>query len=68
MSARQSTSCPAYCSGAMYPGVPITAPICVRFEESMRAMPKSAIFSRPLVMMIRLAGLMSRCQTPCSCA
>ena len=43
---------------------PSTVPVCVRSEVSVRAMPKSAILTRPFVMTTRFAGLMSRCDTP----
>ena len=40
--------CPWHCSGDMYDGVPITMPVIVRFDVSMRAMPKSATLSAPV--------------------
>ena len=52
----------------MYIGVPSTLPAIVSPVFSVRAMPKSAIFTRPLLVMMTLLGFTSRCQTPCSCA
>ena len=39
-------------------------PACVMLLLSIRAMPKSAIFTWPSSVIITLAGLMSRCTTP----
>ena len=67
-SLRPSTGWLVNCSGDMYEGVPSTAPVCVSSDAPMRAMPKSATLTRPPASRIRLAGLMSRCTTPCACA
>ena len=69
-SLRASTRCPKNCSGDMYEGVPSTVPAWVSSEVSVRAMPKSAILTRPSPSMIKLPGLMSRWTTPwlCECA
>ena len=56
------------CSGAMYIGVPSTLLAIVMPVLSVRAMPKSAILMRPLLVMMTLDGLTSRCHTPCSWA
>ncbi len=55
------------CSGDMWVGVPTTVPTCVSDDDSMRAIPKSMIFSFGPGVIIRFAGLMSRCTTPCLC-
>ena len=64
-SARTSTARPAACSGAMYSGVPITAPTWVPLPAApRRAMPKSSTRAKsapsgPLLTKI-FSGLMSR--------
>ena len=66
-------SCAIACSGAMYAGVPTAMPVAVwnivtRSSASARAMPKSAIFTRPSTLTSRFSGLRSRCTTPAACA
>ena len=51
--------------------MPTNSPVAVSFLEKSwlaSAMPKSAIFTWPFGVIIRLPGLMSRCTTPLSCA
>ena len=55
---------PSMTSGARYPGVPITMPVCVsRVESGTCAMPKSITTGCPSTS-ITLPGLRSRCTTP----
>ncbi len=67
-SERWSTALPSACSGERYCGVPMTMPVWVivlAAPVSARAMPKSITLTAPPVVMITLAGLMSRCTMPC---
>ena len=48
--------------------MPITVPVAVLEEAVMRAMPKSATRIEPSLMIMMLAGLMSRWTTPCAWA
>ena len=70
MSERWSARLPITCSGDMYFGEPSIMPLWVSSSllARMRAMPKSVIFTGPSASTMMLAGLMSRCTTPCSCA
>jgi hypothetical protein len=78
MSVRASTLLPSSCSGAMYGGLPKTAPAAVSVAvvsaaadtepRSKCATPKSRIFSSPSAVSCRFEGLRSRWITPCSCA
>src|SRR5258706_1933595 len=52
----------------MYDGVPMTMPALVRFDVSMRAIPRSRTLSAPPLVRMRFAGLTSRCTTPRSWA
>ncbi len=58
------------CSGAMYRGVPMIMPLCVRFLSCLatRDSPKSTIFTRGLPVAGRkmLSGFRSRWITPTS--
>ncbi len=67
-SARASTlGSPRACSGAMYPGVPMAAPVRVRADDrATRATPKSSTFTRSIEPPSRkmLLGLTSRWSTP----
>ena len=76
MSARWSTTSPATCSGAMYPGVPSEEPGLVmvfvfpafsRAASMAFAMPKSETTAVPPDRRM-LSGLMSRCTMPAPCA
>ena len=52
---------PLACSGAMYPGEPMTRPVAVSWGSPWRdATPKSASFTPPSVGTITLPGLTSR--------
>ena len=65
-SVRASTSVhfPRACSGGMYEGVPMAAPVCVSppspDASARRAMPKSRTLTLPSRVRNRFAGLMSR--------
>jgi len=59
-SVRLSTGAPANCSGAMYAGVPNKSPTIVNSEASIRAMPKSATLTSPLLNTMMFDGLTSR--------
>ena len=75
MSDRASTSAsPRACSGAMYAGVPMIAPVRVSRESSAEATPKSTSFASTghswpgrLPSKITFEGLMSRCTMPTPC-
>ena len=62
---RPSTFLPAICSGDMYVGVPRTTSVWVLLLEAILAMPKSITFTNRSFVIMMLAGLMSRCMTPC---
>lgn len=56
--------------GERYWGVPMTMPVWVIVDCApcnARAMPKSITLTAPELVMITLAGLMSRCTMPCWC-
>ena len=56
---------PRACSGAMYAGVPMTAPVCVRSAPPPRlASPKSATFSTPAASRRTFPGFRSRWTMP----
>ena len=74
MSLRASAGLPFNCSGAMYPGVPAMAIVCVAavapstdFSASL-AKPKSSTFTEPFSVTRMLPGLRSRCTIPAACA
>jgi hypothetical protein len=78
-SLRASTSPPSHCSGAMYFGVPTTAPSTLRLcpgsvvcaastRRPLSARPKSLTRGRPSLPMSTFSGLKSRCTSPASCA
>ena len=68
---RASACLPSHCSGAIYAGVPITAPACVSVgspgSAAMCAKPKSRTFTPCFVRRI-FAGFRSRCVIPLRCA
>ena len=69
-SVRASTVSPLACSGEKYDAVPRIAVVCatvVDESETARAMPKSMTFTWPVVVIMMLPGLMSRCTTPARC-
>ncbi len=74
MSARESTAFALFrCSGAIYPSVPMTAPVRVMAGMASawsvsRAMPKSDILQTPSPATRMLCGLTSRWMTPLACA
>ena len=69
MSLRPSAGLPRACSGERYWAVPMTAEVCVIAEvesSSARAIPKSITFTWPVLVIMMLAGLMSRWTMPAS--
>jgi hypothetical protein len=63
-SVRLSAAFPSMISGAMYPGLPITAPLCVIVVDACtRASPKSTSFTPSPASRKMLSGLMSLCIT-----
>ena len=68
-SERASTCSPRTCSGDMYSGVPINAPVCVvPPNSSERAIPKSITEARPCWSTMMFCGFKSRWTTPSACA
>jgi len=66
-SVRASTDSPLACSGEKYDAVPRMAVVCatvVDESEMARAMPKSITLTWPVLVIMMLPGLMSRCTTP----
>ena len=70
-SERAFAGAPSICSGDMYAGVPMAAPVIVKRESNSLecAMPKSLNNARPVPTSMKIfSGFTSRCTTPRACA